>query len=482
MKKFATWALAFVFALSFVWPSGTTFAKTDSMKLFIDGTEVEGYEQPFMSHGDVLIPVENLFSEAGFLVSKDAAGKVSATNSYVTVEFDAANGVISVNGEKADTPFPLTLKNYGNYVSGEFLSSLEEFEVTVSEDEQSVNVTTNRVQDVEAFLEKTAAADLNSFSAKMKIDQEMSGFEEGPITMKMDMDMKMTDKPIALHMKQSLSMKADELDEAINSETYLTEEGYFQNDGDQWVKYPSEMTEMLFDESLMQIDPTAQMELLKATMKGIHVFEYDDVYVMTQTISNDEFSEIMKEAMSLISDMLPADMISVETTEGTSEEATEEAAEVVLEDEKVEAVEEDEQAEQAVADESEDASEAVEENTSEEATEEDVTDEATEEDVIIEEEIDLESILDMIQFNIENFFIVTTIDKDTFFPISTTGNTQMTITVDGETITLKQVIEGTFSDYNQVKEIKIPAEVINSAIDFEEYLEALEAEFEQEAA
>ena len=72
----------------------------------------------------------------------------------MTVDFDAGAGVIEVNGEKADTEFPLTLKNAGNYISGEFLASLEGFEVEVSEDQKTVNVTTNRVQDVSAFLAK----------------------------------------------------------------------------------------------------------------------------------------------------------------------------------------------------------------------------------------------------------------------------------------------------------------------------------------
>ena len=60
-----------------------------------------------MSHDKVLIPVENLFKEVGFKVSKDKSGKVNVTNSHLTVDFDAAAGVIEVNGEKADTEFPL---------------------------------------------------------------------------------------------------------------------------------------------------------------------------------------------------------------------------------------------------------------------------------------------------------------------------------------------------------------------------------------
>ena len=75
MKKLATWVLAIVFTLSFALPQGTAFAKSDAVKLVVDGVEVGGYEQAFVSHDQVLIPVENLFNEAGFKVTKDIEGK-----------------------------------------------------------------------------------------------------------------------------------------------------------------------------------------------------------------------------------------------------------------------------------------------------------------------------------------------------------------------------------------------------------------------
>ena len=120
MKKIATWVLAFVFALSFALPHGSAAVKSSEMKFVVDGVEVTSYEQPFMSHNQVLIPVEDLFKEAGYKVSKDKSGKVSATNTHLTVDFNAAASSIEVNGKKADTEFPLTLQNAGNYVSGEF--------------------------------------------------------------------------------------------------------------------------------------------------------------------------------------------------------------------------------------------------------------------------------------------------------------------------------------------------------------------------
>ena len=136
MKKLAKLVLAFVFVLSFALPQGTTFANTNAVKLVVDGVEVGGYEQAFVSHEQVLIPVENLFNEAGFNVSKSESGKLSVTNTYLTVDFNAAASTINVNGKKVDTVFPLTLQNAGNYVTSEFLATLEGFEVEVSEDKK----------------------------------------------------------------------------------------------------------------------------------------------------------------------------------------------------------------------------------------------------------------------------------------------------------------------------------------------------------
>ena len=470
LRKVAMWALAFVFVLSFAWPNMTASAQTGSMKLVVDGVEVEGYEQPFMSQEDVLIPVENLFNEAGFQVSKDAAGKVTVTNTYLTVDFNAADEQITVNGEATDALFPLTLKNYGNYVSGEFLNGLEGFEVTISEDQQTVNVTTNRVQDVDAFLKKMVAANPNSYAAKMTIDQKMtSDTEELSMDMLMDIDMSVTNNPMGLHQKMSMTIGEEE----VSTESYFTEDGFFQQDGENWTKLPEELTAGLLEATAAQADPVAQLELTKQFMKGIHIFEYDDAYIITQSMTNEEFQSMMDEAMSLFGDMIPEDLFidseAVEVTEATDvkEEQKEEAAVVEEETATEEVVEE------AVADEEV----TTEENAAvEEATEE------TEEETVEGEEIDLDSILGEVSISIDEFFIVTVIDKNTLFPVSTNGKTAMTIKVAGETVTLNQLISGIFSKFNEVKEIKVPEEIIKNAVILDLDSEATAEDLKEEAA
>lgn len=479
MRKLATWGLAFVFVLSFAWPSMTASAQDGAMKLVVDGVEVEGYENAFMSQDKVLIPVDDLFKEAGFKVTKEAPGKLNVTNTYLTLDFSIADQQITVNGEATNEVFPLTLRNYGNYISSDFLNSLEGFEVTVSED--TVNVTTNRVQDVDAFLEKMLAADLKSYAAKMTLDQSMEAdFEDLSMNMLMDMDMSMTTEPISMHMKQSLSMTMGEETEEIETESYFTKDGFFMSEGDEWTKFPAQLTDGLLEATMAQADPLAQMEMMKAFMKGIHVFEYDDVYIVVQTMTNDEFKEMMEEAMSLITGLIPGlNDDSVSDVEATLVEETTSEEEVVTEEEAT--VEEDATEEEATTE--EDAT-AVEEEAVTEETVEAYLEEGA-------EDIDLGSILEMLNININEFYSVTVLDKATLFPQSVSGTTVITMSMDGETVTITQLIEGIYSQFNAVKTIEVPADVIENAVVMEyDEVEAVdveeettdEAETEEEAA
>ena len=445
MKRFAILALTFVFTLSLALPNGTVFAKSDALKFVVDGVEVKGYEQPFMSHGQVLLPVEDLFNEAGFKVTKDKSRKINVTNTHLSVDFNPAAGSIEVDGKKVQTEFPLTLKNAGNYVSGEFLSTLEGFDVEVSEDKKTVNVTTNRVQDVDAFFEKMLAADLQSYSSKITLDQKVESLSElGSIDMLMDIEMDITQEPIAMYMlsKMTMNLEGEKTEEV--SETYFTKEGFFQQTGDKWVKFDDSMTESLLQTSIAQADPLAQLELMKKFTKGIHIFEYEDVYVMTQTLTSEEFGEMMQEAMSLLTGLLPEELTGSSTEDVPVLDENEEGL-VEVEDVSV-----------------------------------DETEDAIEEKAVEEEGI--EDIFEDLAIHIEEYYTVTVIDKKTLFPIETSGTTLMTLGVDEEMVSIKQLISGTYSNYNAVKEIKIPADVIKNAITMEAYMKELEVEFEKAEA
>ncbi|MEK3935601.1 DUF6612 family protein [Sporosarcina sp. FSL W7-1349] len=462
MKKLATWLFAFVLLFSLALPTAT-HANTDAMKFVVDGVEVNGYEQPFMSHGEVLIPIENLFDEVGFQVTKGKNGQVSVTNSYLTVDFNAAAKNIQVNGEKANAEFPLTLKNAGNYISGEFLSSLEGFDVEVSEDEKTVNVTTNRVKDVEAFLKKSMEAELNSFSADMVMDMnlETSTEELGSMDMTMDMKMDFIEKPMAMYMAMNMLMQADGEKEDMDMEMYFTEDAVYQQMDGVWVK--DEMSQELLEAQLDSANMLEQFELLKTFMKGIHVFEYEDSYVVVQNITTEDFKEMMSEAMELLPALLP-DMLGTAAYDSEVTVTQAEATEV-----KEEATNE----------------EVTTEETSEEATEE-VTEEAAEEDVdevVIEEELpfeDLEGLLEMLNLDIKEFYTVSTYDKATLFPLDMSGAIHITMNVEDVDLSIKMDLSGNYTNHNNVKEIKVPEEVIKNAITMEQWFEELEKQWAAE--
>lgn len=461
MKKLASWLFAFALLFSLALPTAAS-ANTDAMKFLVDGEEVKGYEQPFMSHGDVLIPVENLFDEAGFKVTKGKNGAVSVTNTHLSVDFNAAGKSITVNGKKANAEFPLTLKNAGNYVSGEFLSSLEGFEVEVSEDEKTVNIKTNRVQDVDAFLKKTLEVDLKSFSADMKMDMkaETSIEELGSMDMHMNMKMDFIQEPIAMYMAMNMLMNAagEKMDEDM--EMYATENAVYTKMGGVWIK--DEMSQEMLDAQLESMNMLDQFELLKSLSKGVHIFEYEDSYVFVQKITTEDLKEMITDMMEVLPTLLPADLLGGDI--GISEVTTE-TVEVQVEG--VEVTEET----------TEEANDKVAEEATEEATEQEVDETVIDEEVLFE---DLDGLFEMLNLDIKEFYTVSTYDKATLFPHDMSGTIHITMSPEGENVSLQMTMSGKYKNHNNVKEIKVPEEVIKNAITMEQWFELLEKEMQAE--
>jgi hypothetical protein len=69
--------------------------------------------------------------------------------------------------------------------------------------------------------------------------------------------------------------------------------------------------------------------------------------------------------------------------------------------------------------------------------------------------------------NIENVEYTILVDKETFHPSSLNMDMTMEMAVEGQTVTLNQKIEGNYSNYNEVKEITIPQEVLDTAVEME---------------
>jgi len=59
------------------------------------------------------------------------------------------------------------------------------------------------------------------------------------------------------------------------------------------------------------------------------------------------------------------------------------------------------------------------------------------------------------------------INKETFYPTNIKTVMDMEISAEGETIHLKQNMEGTYSEYNKINEVKVPQDVIDKAVEME---------------
>lgn len=79
-----------------------------------------------------------------------------------------------------------------------------------------------------------------------------------------------------------------------------------------------------------------------------------------------------------------------------------------------------------------------------------------------------EELLEGFDMNIKKMDMVSVYDKQTLYPLSGSLDSDITMVMEGEEMTMTQKADFTYSNINQLKEITIPAEVIDSAIPFEE--------------
>lgn len=71
------------------------------------------------------------------------------------------------------------------------------------------------------------------------------------------------------------------------------------------------------------------------------------------------------------------------------------------------------------------------------------------------------------KMKIRNVYYEYLIDKKTFLPVETIVKMDMDINVDEQNFTLKQSVHGKYKDYNKLKEIVIPQEIIDKAVEID---------------
>ncbi|WP_394580443.1 hypothetical protein LG291_20730 [Cytobacillus firmus] len=240
---------------------------------------------------------------------------------------------------------------------------------------------------LEEVLKKSteASEELKSFSVKMDMSQEMSSGAEGE-NMNIDsvIDMDVTTDPMAFYQKMTMSMAGAE--ESYDIESYFTEKGMFLYDaaGQQWMKFPKEMSDELLQMSSQQTNPGEELKKLQEFVDDF-TFEQDaKSYILKLKADGEKFNDFVKETAA---ETLPPEL----------------AANGEMLD----------------------------------------------------------------NMNIKGVEYEIVIDKETFYPSVLNMIMDMEITAEGQKISMKQNMNGQYSNYNKVEAIAVPQEVLDTAVEME---------------
>ncbi|MGG1684994.1 DUF6612 family protein [Pseudalkalibacillus sp. NRS-1564] len=157
--------------------------------------------------------------------------------------------------------------------------------------ESGGEVSVDKGIDAQEVFEKSIAAQEEIKNFHMNADMTQSiGSDEEEMDINSVIDADMVLDPIAFH--QMIDMTAN--GETMQMESYFTEEGFFMKQGEQWMKFPDEMTDTLLSLQETQADPAEQMEMLKEYVDEFTLSEEDDTYVMTLKASGEKFQGLME--------------------------------------------------------------------------------------------------------------------------------------------------------------------------------------------
>lgn len=160
---------------------------------------------------------------------------------------------------------------------------------------------------LEEVIKKSTEANnnLKSFAVKMNVDQHMTSSDQDEMNMETqsDIEMNVVLNPMAFHQKISMTLG----EEAFVTESYFSEQGMFflEPSGQQWMKFPQEMTDAFLQMSGQQSNPIEELKKLQKFVDDF-TFEQDETnYILTLKAAGDEFSEFIKE---LATEALPTEM------------------------------------------------------------------------------------------------------------------------------------------------------------------------------
>ncbi|WEG16630.1 copper amine oxidase N-terminal domain-containing protein [Alkalihalophilus pseudofirmus] len=311
MKRLVIWTML-VACLAMIFSPLQAAAKSN-VKVMVDGHVVELDVPATIKEGRTLVPVRGVFELLGLDVAwnqQQRTAEITGDNNLVKLTL--GNQTAVVNGQTAQLDVPVSMVDNRLLIPLRFVAEQFEYGVDWNQASRTVHVTSAPgvvVQDVEEFLKAALEADLNSYSADMKLWQVMNvDGEEFVMDMEMKMDVVMD--PIGFY--QYMAMTMEELGgESIVSEAYLTEEGYYVSEMGQWIKYDDDMVEEILQLSQMQMDPMYQYELLLDYAENVSVIENKDTYMMSFSITGSGFNELLNELLGGIDLGIPEEELEM---------------------------------------------------------------------------------------------------------------------------------------------------------------------------
>ncbi|MBU8905953.1 copper amine oxidase N-terminal domain-containing protein [Desertibacillus haloalkaliphilus] len=303
MRHFIKGFLALALILSVIIPVNSGLAAANP-SIVIDGEQVKTDVGATIEDGRVLVPLRLVSESLGQDVKWNQQAKtVTVTDAETTVELTIGSATAVVNGEATSIDVPATLKQNRTLVPLRFLIEANGQAVSWDNQEKIVTVSTNGEVvtgvevDGDAFLEKSLEVELNSFSTEMEIEQIMNVANES-ITMDMAMNLDVVVDPFGMYEY----VVADVEGESIVTESYYTEDGFYSYNEfiDTWIKFEGEFYEDLIQLSDMQLDPTAQLEMIDKYFDDYRVWDEGDIYRMTVTMSEDGYQEMLDEILELL--------------------------------------------------------------------------------------------------------------------------------------------------------------------------------------
>ena len=161
---------------------------------------------------------------------------------------------------------------------------------------------------LEEVYNKTVEASESLKSFSMITDMEMSmasSVEEGTMNMKTSMNGQIVAEPLAMY--QQLATSVEGAQESIDTEMYVTEDGFFFLDpsNQTWLKMPSEMSEQVLGQAAQQqTNPGAELASLQPFIDDFEFQKDETNYILKLKANGDKFTEF---ANQMLQSTMPQD-------------------------------------------------------------------------------------------------------------------------------------------------------------------------------